>query len=114
QVLRMTKRGVQANERVFRFRNFERIGVDYLGPMCEELGITKISPHGWRHTCASHLLMLGKTPKDVQTVLGHKKISTTLDTYGHLLEEYKRGITDGMDEGMRWRIQPNVRVVSFG
>jgi integrase len=95
------KAGLRSDERVFPL-NWNLVSLRRLTPLCEGAGVKRITPHGWRHTCASHLLMLGRTPKDVQTILGHKKVATTLDTYGHLLEDYKRGITSGMNEGMRW------------
>lgn len=96
-----SKRRVGTEERIFPL-NFNLLSLDRLSPLCEKAEVRRLTPHGWRHTFASHLLMLGKPPKDVQEALGHKKIATTLDTYGHLLEEYKRGTTTGMNQKMRW------------
>lgn len=43
--------------------------------------------HSLRHTHASHLLGAGVPIHVVQARLGHEKISTTVDTYGHLLPD---------------------------
>lgn len=40
--------------------------------------------HFLRHTFASNMLQLGIHPKIVQEILGHSKITTTLDTYSHI------------------------------
>ncbi|HET8638709.1 MAG TPA: tyrosine-type recombinase/integrase, partial [Solirubrobacterales bacterium] len=40
--------------------------------------------HQCRHTYASMLIHAGTNPKAVQTYLGHSKIQTTFDIYGHL------------------------------
>ncbi len=45
--------------------------------------------HYLRHTFASKLLEAGEHPKVVQEILGHKKISTTLDTYSHVTGNLK-------------------------
>ena len=41
--------------------------------------------HDLRHTQAAWLIAQGEHPKTIQTRLGHASISTTLDTYGHLM-----------------------------
>ena len=41
--------------------------------------------HDLRHTFASLLIAAGEHPKAIQQALGHASITTTLDTYGHLL-----------------------------
>ena len=40
--------------------------------------------HDLRHSQASHLIRLGVPLNVVQEILGHEKITTTVDTYGHL------------------------------
>ena len=40
--------------------------------------------HGLRHSCASILLSLGYSLKDIQVWLGHKDISTTSKIYAHV------------------------------
>jgi integrase len=41
--------------------------------------------HDLRHTCATLLLSRNVNPKKVQELLGHSSITTTLDTYSHVL-----------------------------
>ena len=41
--------------------------------------------HECRHTFASLLIDTGANPKAIQEVMGHSKIQTTFDVYGHLL-----------------------------
>lgn len=91
--------------------NFDTFPRDRYYPLCDEAEVKRIHPHGWRHTCASHLIMLGKEPHDVKEVLGHVKLWTTMDTYAHLLESYKKGITDSINAGQRWMINPSTRVI---
>jgi integrase len=47
--------------------------------------LPRIRLHDLRHTHATLLLTAGTRPKVVQQRLGHAKISTTMDTYSHLL-----------------------------
>jgi integrase len=44
--------------------------------------------HDLRHTFASHLIMRGRTPKEIQELLGHKDISMTM-RYAHLADKHK-------------------------
>lgn len=53
--------------------------------MCKARNVQYHSFHSLRHTHASVLLAAGVHPKIVQERLGHSKISTTMDTYSHLL-----------------------------
>ena len=48
-------------------------------------GLPRIRLHDLRHTHATLLLREGVHPKVVQERLGHSQISTTLDTYSHVL-----------------------------
>lgn len=47
------------------------------------LGGKGLTPHGLRHSAATHALQDGEQPVRVQKMLGHKRIETTM-TYGHV------------------------------
>jgi integrase len=47
-------------------------------------GVSRITPHGMRHTMATLLLAAGVHPKIVQERLGHKTVKMTLDRYSHV------------------------------
>ena len=46
--------------------------------------------HQLRHTFTSNLLRSGAAPKDVQELLGHADVSTTMNIYAHSTREAKR------------------------
>ena len=56
-------------------------------------GFKNISPHIFRHTFASRLVMSGVNLRTVQTLLGHSDIKTTM-IYSHLAPDYFEGIED--------------------
>ena len=52
----------------------------------DELGLQRgTSFHTLRHTHATWLLLQGVDPKTVMERLGHAKVATTLELYGHVL-----------------------------
>lgn len=59
--------------------------------LCASLGLTPLTrrptPHDLRHTHASWLIAAGMPLPYVQARLGHEKITTTVDVYGHLVPE---------------------------
>jgi len=58
-------------ERVVR-RAAERAGID-----------KRVTPHGLRHACATHLLSGGADIRQIQRLLGHRKLSST-EVYTHV------------------------------
>lgn len=55
---------------------------------CRAAGLREIGWHTLRHTCASHLAMLGVPLKVVQEILGHATLEMTM-RYAHLAPDVK-------------------------
>ena len=53
-------------------------------------GLEDFHFHMLRHTYTSNLLSNGAAPKDVQELLGHADVSTTMNVYAHATREAKR------------------------
>ena len=53
--------------------------------------------HDLRHACASLLIVKGTHPRVIMETLGHSRISTTMDTYGHVIPELQRDAAKQMD-----------------
>ena len=66
-------------------KNISRIMVFHLiKELAQTAGITKnISPHTFRHSCATHLLEGGANLRAIQCMLGHESIATT-EIYTHI------------------------------
>jgi integrase len=60
-------------------------------------GLESITLHEGRHTFASLLIDAGANPKAIQTFMGHSKIQTTFDTYGHLMPGSHDEVRERMD-----------------
>jgi integrase len=57
--------------------------------------------HVLRHTCATMLLRAGESIANVSKRLGHSKISTTLDYYGHVLPQDERACANAFSARLR-------------
>ena len=55
--------------------------------------------HDLRHTYAATLIDEGVHPKKIQHLLGHTSIRTTLDIYGHLMDEEDEGAVLSLSSG---------------
>jgi integrase len=60
-------------------------------------GLPEIRFHDLRHTHASLLIAAGVHPKAIQARLGHASITTTLNTYGHLMPSAFEGVGAKLD-----------------
>jgi integrase len=69
--------------------------------ICREAHVPYISLHKMRHTAATLMLELGQHPRVVQEILGHRDISTTMNTYSMVSEQMQRQTMDAMDEALR-------------
>jgi integrase len=67
-------------------------------------GLERVTPHECRHTFASLMIAAGVNAKALQAFMGHSSITTTLDTYGHLMpgsEDEAAGLLDAYLEAQR-------------
>ena len=67
-----------------------------LGIVCRSVskkleGFEDFHFHQLRHTYTSNLLSNGAAPKDVQELLGHSDVSTTMNIYAHSTRKAKTG-----------------------
>ena len=53
-------------------------------------GLEDFHFHTLRHTYTSNLLSGGAKPKDVQELLGHSSVNTTMNVYAHATRESKK------------------------
>jgi integrase len=67
-------------------------------PAAKTVGVDGLTPHELRHTCASLAIAAGANVKVLQTLLGHKTATLTLDRYGHLFPDDLGKIADAFDE----------------
>lgn len=58
----------------------------------------RVTVHELRHTAASLMIAKGANVKTVQSQLGHKTATMTLDQYGHLFPDDLDDLTDLMDD----------------
>ncbi|MBF0780371.1 MULTISPECIES: site-specific integrase [unclassified Granulicatella] len=81
-------RGKNENRPIFvSKRVFNSTINNHLQQLCERAGIPQISIHGLRHTHASLLLFADVSIASVAKRLGHSNISTTQETYIHIIKE---------------------------
>ncbi len=67
-------------------------------PAAKAIGVGGLTPHELRHTCASLAIAAGANVKVLQTLMGHKTATLTLDRYGHLFPDDLGRIADAFDE----------------
>ena len=66
-------------------------------PAATKVGVEGLTPHELRHSCASLAIAAGANVKVLQTLLGHKTATLTLDRYGHLFPDDLDRIADAFD-----------------
>jgi len=83
-----------------RYSNFRSRIFD---PAVKEAGLDGmgVTPHKLRHTAASLAIAAGADVKVVQTMLGHKDASMTLNIYGHLFPDRLDEVADALDVGRK-------------
>jgi integrase len=83
---------------VLHLRNFRRNNFD---PAVRAATLDGLTPHALRHTAAPLAIATGANVKVVQTMLGHKSATMTLDLYGHLFGDRLDQVADAMDAARR-------------
>ena len=66
-------------------------------PLLGRAGLPMIRFHDLRHTAATLLLGNGMHPKLVSEMLGHARISTTIDLYSHVTPTMHQQAAQAMD-----------------
>ena len=70
----------------------------------KETGIKYTRLHGLRHTfCSIQINSTNINPKVLQSQLGHKDVSTTLNLYAHVFESSKREEADKLNDLMGYK-----------
>lgn len=75
-------------------RAYNETANDYLERLCKSAEVPIISIHGLRHTHASLLLYAGVSVASVARRLGHANMSTTQNTYLHIIQELENQDND--------------------
>jgi len=63
-------------------------------------GIVRYTAHELRHVCASLLIASGASDVQVAHQMGHSKIETTKNIYGHLFAQDRTGILDAINQAV--------------
>ncbi len=69
--------------------------------LLKKAGLPAIRFHDLRHSTATLLMSMGTHPKIVQEVLGHSRVSMTLDVYSHVLPTMQQETMKKLDEVLR-------------
>lgn len=69
----------------------------------ETAGVPKIRIHGMRHTHATLLLQNGENVKVVSERLGHATVTTTLNTYAHVMPNMQRTLAENLEKSFKVR-----------
>lgn len=70
----------------------------YFPQYIQKHGMNKMRFHELRHSCASILISMGVTLKDIQEWMGHADIKITANIYAHLDVERKKSMADKLSE----------------
>ncbi|MCW2757388.1 MAG: hypothetical protein JWO46_1134 [Nocardioidaceae bacterium] len=90
---------------------YERVWLP-LTTQLRKAGIAPFRFHDLRHTHVAWLVAGGAPLPHMQARLGHESITTTIDTYGHLLPAGDELISEIIETGLRGgRIRPALRLV---
>ena len=92
------------NNYIFKWDDGRPFAPDYVTHRFRKLlsnkGLPPIRFHELRHSCASYLINMGFTLKDVQEWLGHSDIKMTANIYSHLDVSRKKNMADALSNGL--------------
>ena len=63
-------------------------------------GIVSYTAHELRHVCASLLIASGATDMQVAHQMGHSKVETTKNIYGHLFAQDRASVLEAMNQAV--------------
>ncbi len=89
----MQQRSFLPMDRLVLEADYGHLVQEWFGPAEYDAGVSEITFHDLRHSFASHLAMSGVSPFDIQKLLGHSDIKTTM-RYMHLAPDHLLGLTD--------------------
>ena len=67
---------------------------NYCADFSKRYGLPHINPHAFRHTMVSVLYFNGVDSISISRRLGHSKVSTTTDKYGHIMRKADEAAAD--------------------
>lgn len=92
------------NDYIFKREDGCLVTPDYVSrkfaKLIKDNNLPKIRFHDLRHSCASILIDMGFSLKDIQEWLGHADITMTGNVYGHLFKDRKKSLADQLEEKM--------------
>jgi len=86
-----------ADGKMRRYHIFDQDVQKAVRRAARKAGLTKhATPHTLRHSFATHLLMNGTDIREIQELLGHKSVETTM-IYTHVVREFKTKASSPLD-----------------
>ena len=78
-------------------------------PAAQRAGLVGVKFHDLRHTHVAWLIADGAHPKAIQVRVGHASITTTLNTYGHLMKGMDEQLVEGLESRAAKAAAPSPR-----
>ena len=97
---RWNERGIVFTNKYGSFLRPDTV-LDTFHQLLKDAGLPPMRFHDLRHSAATILFVAGVNPKVIQELLGHSKISMTLEIYSHVLPSMQQEATSKMDEVFR-------------
>lgn len=87
--------GLQPKDRLFPFT--KHYFTHEMARGCKNTGVKKIRVHDLRHSHATLLIEMGIPILEVRDRLGHEKVETTLNLYGHIYPNKQKELANKLD-----------------